>query len=87
MKRSVTIVNGDMLRTRAVDEGSVDLAVTSLPHRVGFLAQPVRAEFMEWTNGLWTFPGERTSRIGHPAPFPRLARKRISAAAGPKAGP
>jgi site-specific DNA-methyltransferase (adenine-specific) len=29
-----------------------------------------REEFMEWTNGLWTFSGERKSRIGHPAPFP-----------------
>jgi site-specific DNA-methyltransferase (adenine-specific) len=29
-----------------------------------------REEFMEWTNGLWTFTGERKSRIGHPAPFP-----------------
>jgi site-specific DNA-methyltransferase (adenine-specific) len=29
-----------------------------------------RDEFMAWTNGLWTFPGERKSRIGHPAPFP-----------------
>lgn len=27
-------------------------------------------EFMEWTNGLWTFPGESKKRIGHPAPFP-----------------
>lgn len=26
-------------------------------------------EFVEWTNGLWTFPGE-TKNIGHPAPFP-----------------
>ena len=25
---------------------------------------------MEWTNGLWTFNGERKTRIGHPAPFP-----------------
>jgi len=25
---------------------------------------------MEWTNGLWTFNGERKKRIGHPAPFP-----------------
>ena len=25
---------------------------------------------MEWTNGLWTFPGESKKRIGHPAPFP-----------------
>jgi len=29
-----------------------------------------RNEFMEWTNGLWTFSGEKKSRIGHPAPFP-----------------
>lgn len=30
-----------------------------------------RAEFMEWTNGMWTFNGESKKRIGHPAPFPR----------------
>lgn len=29
-----------------------------------------RDEFMAWTNGLWTFPGESKKRIGHPAPFP-----------------
>lgn len=29
-----------------------------------------RDEFMKWTNGLWTFPGEKKSRVGHPAPFP-----------------
>lgn len=29
-----------------------------------------KKEFMEWTNGLWTFPGESKKRIGHPAPFP-----------------
>lgn len=28
-------------------------------------------EFMEWTNGLWTFNGEKKSKIGHPAPFPK----------------
>ncbi len=27
-------------------------------------------EFKEWTNGLWTFTGEKKSRVGHPAPFP-----------------
>lgn len=27
-------------------------------------------EFMQWTNGLWTFSGESKKRIGHPAPFP-----------------
>ncbi|RLG44539.1 MAG: site-specific DNA-methyltransferase [Thermoproteota archaeon] len=29
-----------------------------------------RDEFVEWTNGLWTFPGESRRRVGHPAPFP-----------------
>lgn len=30
-----------------------------------------KEEFMQWTNGLWTFNGESKKRIGHPAPFPR----------------
>lgn len=30
-----------------------------------------REEFMEWTNGVWTFNGEKKSKIGHPAPFPK----------------
>ncbi len=29
-----------------------------------------RQEFMDWTNGLWTFNGERRKKTGHPAPFP-----------------
>ncbi len=29
-----------------------------------------RDEFMDWTNGLWTFSGESRKKIGHPAPFP-----------------
>lgn len=29
-----------------------------------------RKDFMEWTNGLWTFNGESKKRVGHPAPFP-----------------
>jgi len=29
-----------------------------------------KKEFMEWTNGLWTFSGESKKRVGHPAPFP-----------------
>lgn len=29
-----------------------------------------KEDFMEWTNGLWTFNGESKKRIGHPAPFP-----------------
>ena len=35
-----------------------------------------REEFMEWTNGLWTFNGESKKRIGHPAPFPLELPKR-----------
>jgi site-specific DNA-methyltransferase (adenine-specific) len=33
-------------------------------------------EFMEWTNGLWTFQGESKKKVGHPAPFPIELPKR-----------
>jgi site-specific DNA-methyltransferase (adenine-specific) len=29
-----------------------------------------KAEFMEWTNGVWNFSGESKKKIGHPSPFP-----------------
>ncbi len=29
-----------------------------------------KQEFLDWTNGVWTFNGESKKRIGHPAPFP-----------------
>jgi site-specific DNA-methyltransferase (adenine-specific) len=29
-----------------------------------------RDEFIAWTNGVWTFPGEKRGRTSHPAPFP-----------------
>jgi len=35
-----------------------------------------KPEFIEWTNGLWTFNGESKKRIGHPAPFPIELPKR-----------
>ena len=35
-----------------------------------------KEEFIEWTNGLWTFTGESKTRIGHPAPFPIELPKR-----------
>lgn len=35
-----------------------------------------KAEFQEWTCGLWTFNGESAKRIGHPAPFPRELPRR-----------
>jgi len=33
-------------------------------------------EFIEWTNGLWTFSGESKKRVNHPAPFPVELPKR-----------
>ncbi len=35
-----------------------------------------KGEFVEWTNGLWTFSGESKKRVGHPAPFPIELPKR-----------
>jgi site-specific DNA-methyltransferase (adenine-specific) len=29
-----------------------------------------REEFIGWTNGVWTFSGEKKGRANHPAPFP-----------------
>jgi site-specific DNA-methyltransferase (adenine-specific) len=36
----------------------------------------LKQEFMDWTNGVWTFNGESKKRIGHPAPYPRELPKR-----------
>lgn len=35
-----------------------------------------KGEFVEWTNGIWTFSGESKKKIGHPAPFPVELPKR-----------
>lgn len=35
-----------------------------------------KKEFMDWTNGIWTFQGESKKRAGHPAPFPRELPRR-----------
>lgn len=35
-----------------------------------------RDEFIEWTNGVWSFPGENRKQIGHPSPFPVELPKR-----------
>ena len=29
-----------------------------------------REEFLEFTKSVWSFPAERASKVGHPAPFP-----------------
>jgi len=35
-----------------------------------------RDEFMNWTNGVWTFNGESKKKVGHPSPFPLELPKR-----------
>ncbi|MCS7207656.1 MAG: site-specific DNA-methyltransferase [Dehalococcoidia bacterium] len=35
-----------------------------------------RDEFIEWTNGVWTFPGESKKRVKHPSPFPLTLPRR-----------
>ncbi|MCX7040031.1 MAG: site-specific DNA-methyltransferase [Spirochaetes bacterium] len=64
-----------MLATRAIRPESVDLIVVLFRERWrrgkdSGESDISRAEFMEWTNGLWTFNGESKKRTGHPAPFP-----------------
>ncbi len=34
------------------------------------ISDVTRDEFMDWTNGLWSFNGESRKKVGHPAPFP-----------------
>lgn len=35
-----------------------------------------KKDFMDWTNGLWTFSGESKKKVGHPAPFPEELPRR-----------
>ncbi|MGQ9848271.1 MAG: DNA-methyltransferase, partial [Bacteroidales bacterium] len=35
-----------------------------------------KEEFIEWTNGVWTFMGESKTKVSHPAPFPIELPKR-----------
>lgn len=35
-----------------------------------------KIDFMNWTNGIWSFNGESKKKIGHPAPFPVELPKR-----------
>ncbi len=35
-----------------------------------------KKEFVDWTNGVWTFMGESKTKVGHPAPFPVELPKR-----------
>jgi site-specific DNA-methyltransferase (adenine-specific) len=36
-----------------------------------------RDEFLDWTLGVWQFPGENPKRVGHPAPFPPELPRRL----------
>jgi len=40
------------------------------------ISDVTKDEFIEWTNGVWTFRGESKKKIGHPAPFPLELPKR-----------
>jgi len=40
------------------------------------ISDVTRDEFIEWTNGVWTFNGESRKKVGHPAPFPLELPKR-----------
>lgn len=33
------------------------------------ISDTTKEEFIEWTNGVWSFSGESKKKIGHPAPF------------------
>ena len=46
------------------------------PHLGDDLVTIDRDEFMEWTLGLWSFSGESSKRVSHPAPFPIELPKR-----------
>ena len=47
------------------------------PEQRGERGDCTREEFIGWTNGLWTFPGESAKRIGHPSPFPVELPRRL----------
>ena len=36
-----------------------------------------KADFLEWTKSVWTFPSVSAKRIGHPAPFPEALPHRL----------
>ena len=36
-----------------------------------------KADFLEWTKSVWTFPAVSAKRIGHPAPFPEELPHRL----------
>jgi site-specific DNA-methyltransferase (adenine-specific) len=79
--------------TRAVARGSVDSAAAPhVIARVEMIAVFAKGawrrdppgpsdltheEWLAWTDGLWTFPGEGAAWEGHPAPFPEELPRRL----------
>lgn len=47
------------------------------PRSSGRVSDLKHDEWLEWTNGLWTFPGESRPWMGHPAPFPPELPRRL----------
>lgn len=47
------------------------------PHRSEAVTDLTHEEWLEWTNGLWTFPGESRPWEGHPAAFPPELPRRL----------
>jgi len=43
----------------------------------GKTSDVARADFLDWTLGLWTFPGQNTAQYNHPAPFPEELPRRL----------
>jgi site-specific DNA-methyltransferase (adenine-specific) len=46
-------------------------------HRGGRTTDIQRDEFLAWTLGLWSFPGQDPKRVGHPSPFPPELPRRL----------
>lgn len=45
--------------------------------RRGRRGDVTRDEFLDWTLGVWQFPGESPKRVRHPAPFPPELPRRL----------
>ena len=50
---NILIYKDDILKISAIPNNSVDLIVTSPPYN-----DITKQEFMDWTNGVWTFNGQ-----------------------------
>ena len=44
---------------------------------VGRVSTIEKADFLEWTKSVWTFPAVSAKKIGHPAPFPEELPNRL----------